>query len=128
MQNYRKLTVWEKSHTLGLLIYRLTREFPRSEQYGITQQMRRAAVSIASNIAEGCGRKGNVEFAHYLDIAKGSANELGYQLLLSRDLSYIGLGAHSEAESHLEEIQKMLATLIIRVREQSPRSTVNRKL
>lgn len=116
MQNYRRLLVWEKSHELGLRIYRITHEFPRTEQYGLTSQMRCAALSIPSNIAEGCGRNGNPELAHFFDIAKGSANELDYQLLLSRDLGYLKSEDYETLSSSLEELQKMLASLIKRVR------------
>ncbi len=76
MRDFRKLQVWQKSHQLALDIYRLTIDFPKSEQFGLTRQMRRAAVSIPANIAEGCGRETEREFQRFLHIAAGSANEL----------------------------------------------------
>lgn len=120
MQNYRNLSVWTKSHELGLRIYRVTQGFPRNEQYGLIAQMRRAALSIPSNIAEGCGRNGNPELAHFLDIAKGSANELDYQLLVAKDLTYLKPEDYQALAECLEEIQKMLASLIKRVRMKRP--------
>jgi four helix bundle protein len=76
VRDFRKLQVWQKSHQLALDIYRLTIDFPKSEQFGLTRQMRRAAVSIPANIAEGCGRETEREFQRFLHIAAGSANEL----------------------------------------------------
>ena len=77
MQNFRNLKVWEKAHALTLAIYRSSKTFPRDEIYGLTSQMRRASVSIGANIAEGTCRKGDVEFARFLQMAAGSASELG---------------------------------------------------
>ena len=82
MRDFRSLKVWEKSHRLTLAVYQATMNFPREERYSLTQQIRRASVSIASNIAEGCGRKGAADFARFLQIAMGSASELEYQFLL----------------------------------------------
>ena len=76
MKDFRDLRVWENAHRLTLDIYRATAQFPREELYGLTSQMRRCSVSIAANIAEGCGKKGNGEFQRFLGIASGSASEL----------------------------------------------------
>jgi four helix bundle protein len=86
MKDFRDLRVWESAHRLTLDIYRTTAQFPRDELYGLTSQMRRCSVSVAANIAEGCGKKGDGEFQHFVGIASGSASELEYELLLSKDL------------------------------------------
>jgi four helix bundle protein len=89
MPDFRRLNVWKAAHVLTLQIYRETAAFPQHEQFGLTNQLRRAAVSVAANIAEGAGRGGDKEFARFLAIAVGSANEVEYLLLLSIDLGYI---------------------------------------
>src|SRR5229473_5397951 len=81
--------VWLKSYELSLELYRLSRSFPREEIYGITSQLRRAAVSIGANLAEGCGRRTNPEMARFVRIAMGSASELDYHLLLCRDFEFV---------------------------------------
>ena len=86
MQDFTKLLVWEKSHALTLKIYNLTSRFPSQEQFGLIFQMQRSAASIPSNIAEGCGRDSQAELKRFVTIAMGSASELHYQLILSRDL------------------------------------------
>jgi len=108
------LQVWNKTHELTLAIYRATAQFPREEQYGLTQQLRRAAVSIGSNIAEGCGGRGNGEFHKFLQIATGSASEVEYQLLLARDLGYMG-DVYDQLAERIVEVKRMLAGLIRRV-------------
>jgi four helix bundle protein len=115
MQDFRKLLVWQKSHELVLQVYRISRDFPREELFGLTSQMRRAAVSIPSNIAEGTGRGSDADFARFLIIAMGSSSELEYQLLLSRDLGYVETGTHRTVEAMVKEVKKMLAALIKRV-------------
>src|SRR5919198_3522106 len=86
MKDFRNLKVWEKAHHLALALYPITTSFPREETYGLASQIRRAACAIPSNIAEGCGRQGDPELARFCIIARGSASELEYQLLLARDL------------------------------------------
>jgi four helix bundle protein len=86
MKDFRDLRVWNEAHQLTLKIYAATRRFPREELYGLTSQMRRCSVSIGANIAEGCGKRGNNEFQRFLVIATGSASELDYELLLSKNL------------------------------------------
>jgi four helix bundle protein len=93
----------------------MSRDFPREELYGLTSQMRRAAVSIPSNIAEGCGQGSDPDFARFLVIAMGSASELEYQLLLSCDLGYLDSMMHQSLEEKVAEIKKMLSSLIQRV-------------
>ncbi len=118
MKNFRDLKVWQKSHELTLSIYKITKTFPKEELYGLTSQMRRASSSIPANIAEGCGRQGNSEFARFLQIAFGSANELEYHLILSRDLQFIDSGQHQKIENQLLEVKRMLASLLAKVRNE----------
>ena len=89
MKDFRQLKVWQKSHELTLVLYKLTASFPREETYGLTAQVRRAASSISANLAEGCGRNGDAELARFCSIASCSAIELEYHLLLARDLKFI---------------------------------------
>src|ERR1700689_5776992 len=89
MKNFRDLQVWSKAHNATLDVYRVTSSFPKEELFGLTSQMRRCSASIAANIAEGCGKRGNNEFHRFLQIASGSASELDYHLLLARDLGFL---------------------------------------
>ena len=108
MQDFRRLHVWKKAHELTLEIYKQTESFPKSELYGLTSQIRRAAVSIASNIAEGAGRSTDVEFARFIEIAGGSASEVEYQLLLAMDLGFLESASHESLNMHVNEVKKML--------------------
>jgi four helix bundle protein len=96
VSTYRDLHVWQKSYGLCRLVYTATARFPRAEVYGLAAQIRRAAVSIPSNIAEGMGRRSTAEFLRFLRIAYGSHCELGTQLLLARDLEYISAPQHQQ--------------------------------
>lgn len=116
MKDFRSLKVWGKAHDLTLAVYRLTNDFPQRELYGLTSQLRRAAVSVPTNIAEGCGRSGDREFRRFLQIAMGSASELEYQVLLARDLGYLKEEKYSLVQEHLGEVKKMLGGLITRLR------------
>jgi four helix bundle protein len=109
--------VWQKAHGLTLEIYAVTRPFPREELFGLTSHLRRACVSIGANIAEGCGRAGNGELSQFLSIARGSASEVEYHLLVARDLGYLPLDKHAELQPRIEEIKRMLAALLRRTRE-----------
>jgi four helix bundle protein len=115
MQNFRDLKVWAKAHALVLAIYSATEPFPVTERYGITSQMRRAAASIPSNIAEGCGRSSNADLGRYLHIALGSASELEYFVLLARDLRYLSDPTHDTIVTDVQEVKRMLTALIARV-------------
>ncbi|MGA1986512.1 MAG: four helix bundle protein [Candidatus Sulfotelmatobacter sp.] len=115
MKDFRDLNVWEKSHKLTLEIYVATAGFPRSELYGLTSQIRRCSASIGANIAEGCGKRGNNEFQRYLQIASGSASELDYHLLLSRDLNFLPDARYRELVKNLTEVRKMLTSLLQKV-------------
>ena len=112
MKNFRELKVWEKAHRLALAIYRATANFPKDELYGLTSQMRRASVSIPTNIAEGCGRASDAEFARFAQIAMGSASELEYLVLLVRDLQLLKAEDHDQLTSSVTEIKRMLTALI----------------
>jgi four helix bundle protein len=117
MKDFRKLKVWEKSHVLVLSIYKVTLNFPKDEMYGLTNQMRRASVSIPSNIAEGCGRDSEKEFIRFLQITFGSANELEYQLILSKNLSYINSDVFDKLMNNIQEVKKMLSALIKKIKQ-----------
>ena len=121
MKDFRELKVWAKAHEVALQIYRVTKAFPKDEIYGLTSQIRRSSVSVASNIAEGCGRGRDTEFARFLEIAMGSANELDYQLLLSRDLSYLDLTAYEPIQSNIIECKKMLVALTQKLKQDANR-------
>ena len=116
MRDFRKLAVWEKSHQVVLKIYRVAADFPTEEKYGLAMQMQRAASSIPTNIAEGCGHKSDPEFARYLQLAAASASELEYQLLLAKDLGYLEEDKYRDITAAVEELKKMLASFIRRVR------------
>ena len=116
VQDSRKLTVWQRSHQFTLKVYTLTKTFPREESLALTSQMRRAASSIPSNIAEGCGRGGAGELARFVQIASGSASELEYQLLLALDLGYLSPEVHKDAEREITEIKRMLTGFNAQVR------------
>jgi four helix bundle protein len=115
MRDFKKLKVWQRSHQLVLDIYKSTEKFPKIELYGLTSQIRRSAVSIPSNIAEGCGKEGQAEFARYLRIAMGSANELEYQLILSHDLQYLTAEVFETLIDEVNQLKKMLVTLVKRI-------------
>lgn len=112
MQDFRKLKVWEKSHHLALDVYRVTKRFPREEMYTLTSQMRRAAISIGANIAEGSCRGGDADFARFLQIAFGSASELEYECLLAKDLKLLEPTDHCDLSRGAQEVKRMLAALM----------------
>ncbi|MCH7843691.1 MAG: four helix bundle protein [Chloroflexi bacterium] len=112
MKDFRELKVWEKGHQLVLSVYRATGKFPKDELYGLTGQIRRASASIPANIAEGCGREGDAELARFLQIARGSASELEYHLLLSRDLGFLSTEEHTPLSADTTEIKRMLTSFI----------------
>lgn len=115
MKDFRNLQVWHKAHALTLASYRVTSEFPKQEMYGLTSQVRRCAASIAANIAEGCGKRGNGEFYRFLNIALGSASELEYHFLLARDLSLLGEESYQDLNNSVVEVKRMLASLACKV-------------
>ena len=111
MADFRQLKVWQKAHEVTLDIYRITQQFPKTEVYGLTSQMRRASISIGSNIAEGRGRDGDAEFGRFIQIACGSAAELEYQLLVARDLGYVAETEFAKLNTRLAEVGRMLVSL-----------------
>lgn len=118
MRNYRDLQVWSKAHNLTLELYRVSRQFPREEIYGIISQLRRAAVSIGANLAEGCGRRTSTELARFVRIAMGSASELDYHLLLCRDPGFMSGDDFTSSAAQLTEVRKMLTSFLQSVEEQ----------
>jgi len=112
IKNYKELKVWQKSYQLCLEVYRVTKGFPKEELYGLTSQMRRAAMSIPCNIAEGYGRKTTPEYIRFLYIAYGSTCELETQTLLAGDLGYIKNDRIFELQSDIGEVERMLKALI----------------
>jgi four helix bundle protein len=112
VKDFRDLKVWEKAHRLAVSIYRLTATLPAEERYGLTSQLRRAAASVPANIAEGCGRSGDRDFARFLQIGMGSATELEYHLLLAHDLGYVDRETHQDLETQTTEVKRMLTSLI----------------
>ncbi len=113
-RSFKDLIVWQKSYKLVLEIYKVTNDFPKCEVYGLAQQMRRAAVSVPSNIAEGYGRKHSAEYKQFLSIAYGSLLELETQYLLSIDLKYVG--RNQIIENLLSEVGKMLYRMLYPIR------------
>jgi four helix bundle protein len=111
LKNYRELKVWQRSYRLCLEIYKITKRFPNEERYGLTSQIRRAAVSVPSNIAEGYGRKTTPEYIRFLYIAYGSICELETQILLSGDLRYIETGKLEILQEGIGEVERMLKAL-----------------
>jgi len=112
LKTYKELEVWKKSYKLCLAIYGITKGFPKEERYGLSSQIRRAAVSVPSNIAEGYGRKTTQEYIRFLYIAYGSICELETQVLLARDLGYIEPGRIETLKEGMAEVERMLKALI----------------
>ena len=120
MQDFRKLEVWEKAHRITLRIYAITRGFPQDERFGLTTQLRRACASIGANLAEGCCRHSDKDFARFVDISLGSASEVEYFLLLGHDLGYIPDGDFQDLNEDVQEVKRMLAGLNRRLRNTPP--------
>jgi four helix bundle protein len=112
LKSYKDLQVWQKAYDLCLEIYRVTKGFPSEERYGLTSQLRRAAVSVPSNIAEGYGRKTTPDYIRALYISYGSICELETQLLLARDLKYIEPKNIRKIDEDIREVERMLKALI----------------
>ena len=112
MRDFRKLKIWERAHRITLSTYRLTKNFPKDELYGLTSQMRRSSASVPTNIAEGCGRNSQAEFVYFLTLAMGSSSELDYQLILAHDLGYVDEKTFLELTSDLSGMRRMLNTFI----------------
>ena len=115
MEDFKNLKVWVKAHQLTLSVYECTRKFPREEIFGLTSQIRRAAASVGANIAEGCGRRSDPEMKRFVQIARGSANEVEYHLMLARDLQFLTVEEFKDLKAKTLEIQRMLAALTQRL-------------
>ncbi|MFG0250125.1 MAG: four helix bundle protein [Phycisphaeraceae bacterium JB051] len=115
VKRYEDLVAWQKAYQLVLQVYKVTRSFPKDEQFGLTSQVRRAAISIPSNIAEGWGRGSRKEYIRFLEIARGSIYELDTQLRLAKDLGYLQQ-QNWEVLNLAHEVSKILNGLIISVR------------
>ncbi|HCU07016.1 MAG TPA: diversity-generating retroelement protein bAvd family protein [Holosporales bacterium] len=116
MRNFRNLDIWKSGFDLVKQIYNVTKGFPSSEMYGLTSQMRRASVSLPSNIAEGASRRTNTDFARFLEIALGSSFELETQLMLSMELDYLKAEDFEKIITNLNSLQKQINSLLTKVR------------
>ncbi len=123
MQSFRNLKVWERAHVLTLDVYQSSKSFPREEMYGLTSQMRRASASIGANIAEGSCRRGDIDFARFLQMAAGSASELEYHLILARDLMLLQKPDYERLSGRAVEVKRMLASLMHKLRAESRQLT-----
>ncbi|MGX1928207.1 four helix bundle protein [Flagellimonas sp. 2504JD4-2] len=112
MVDYKNYKVWHKSHLLVIEIYQITDIFPKKEQFGLVSQINRAVVSIPTNIAEGCGRETQKELVRFLYISSGSAHELEYLVMLSKELNFITEEQFNALAPKIVEIKRMLAALI----------------
>jgi four helix bundle protein len=119
MKDFKKFKIWQKSHYLTLSVYKITQRFPKEELYGLTSQIRRASSSIPANIAEGCSRSGDAEFARFLQISMGSASELEYHLLLAHDLELLNAQSFDRLSSDVTEVKRMLTSLIKKLKAES---------
>lgn len=119
MKDFRNLMVWEKSHQLTLAVYKCLVSFPKEERYALADQIRRAAVSIPANIAEGCGRGSDADFARFLQIAMGSASELEYEILLAKDLGFLSGDVQLALNIQITEVKQMLASFLKKLKADS---------
>ena len=112
IKSFKDIVAWQKAFELGALAHRLTRAFPAHEVYGLTSQMRRGAIAIASNIAEGYGRGGRADYVRFLKIARGAIYEIDTQLMFSLEFGYLTEREYAPAKSLLDEAERVLAALI----------------
>ena len=112
IKDFKDLFAWQKAHRLAVNIYKATDSFPKSEQFGLTNQLRRASVSVASNIAEGFGRRTKGDRTHFYDMARGSLHEVQAQLLIAKDIGYLSEAQYIELEDKTIEAHKILTGLI----------------
>lgn len=112
MGDYESLKVWQRAHQITLEVYQLSASFPAAERYALTSQVRRSAVSIPSNLAEGAGRNSQRELARFCRIALGSANELHYQMRLARDLRFLTAETHEPIARDIVDLRRMIARFI----------------
>lgn len=119
MQDFRNLDVWQKAHLLTLCVYRCTRTFPVDERFGLASQLRRAGSAIPANLAEGCGRGSDADFARFVQNALGSASELDYHLLLCHDLGYLSEETYQTLYKQTARTMRMLNGLLNKLRASS---------
>jgi four helix bundle protein len=119
MRDHSKLKAFEMADEIALLVYRLTQCFPKEEVFGLSSQMRRAAVSVASNIVEGCARESQAEYLRFLEIAFGSLREVHYQLDLAQRLGFLSKNEAQECDNKMKEAEKVLGALVRSMRAQS---------
>jgi four helix bundle protein len=117
MQDFRKIAAWQKSHAVALRVYAISKTFPKDELFGLTSQMRRAAVSVAANIVEGRYKGSDREFARFIRLALGSAAELEYYVLLAADLSLLQEADRSRLTKAVIEVKRMLTGLVRRLKD-----------
>lgn len=116
MKDYKKLKVWHKAHENVLEVYRITKNYPREEQFGLTSQLRRASISVSNNIVEGCGKYTDKDFVNFLQIALGSCQESEYLLMLSYQLEYLKKSDYDKINEQVGEAKAMLISLIKKIR------------
>ena len=119
MRDYKKYTVWNEGHRLVLEIYKITNSFPKDELFGLSSQIRRAMVSVPTNIAEGCGRETDKDFKRFLVISHGSATEVEYLLFLSNELNFVTNKEYLELNERIIILRKQLHKLIIKIKANS---------
>lgn len=118
MQDFKKLLVWQKSIQLVTNTYKLTLTFPSEERFGLTNQIRRAVISISNNIAEGCGRFSQKDLVHFLQVSLGSTNEIENCFIISQALNFLSEEAFNDLNSQNTEVRKMLISLIEKIRSE----------
>lgn len=119
MQDFKKLQVWQRAHRFTMVLYEATGKFPKEEIYGLTSQIRRAAVSVPANIAEGCGRSSTAEHLRFLHISMGSASEVEYYLVLAHNLHFLDDTLYAQLERELLEVKRMLKSFIQKLKASS---------
>lgn len=124
-KGFENLVVWQKAHSFVLSVYKHTKVFPKDELFGLTSQYRRAAVSIAANIAEGYGKKGINDKLRFYNIAEGSINECRYYVILSKDLGYVNINESHALYNELAIVQKLLSSYSKALKQNHPPSSTN---
>jgi four helix bundle protein len=119
MRDFRELEVWHKAHAFTLALYKATIRFPKDELYGLVSQLRRAAVSIEANIAEGCGKKTSIDFKIFLQSAFGSASEVDCELLIARDLGFLDEPEYTTLLRQIREVKKMLGGFVATIEQKT---------
>ena len=119
INDFTEMPVWQKAMDVAEKCFNISENLPRKEDYALTSQLRRSAESISANIAEGCGRGTDADFARFLQIAMGSASELEYHLLLARDLGFLNCLQHEKLNSQVTEVKRMLVSFIQKLKAES---------